>query len=196
MVEHTSGELSSYRRGVKQSRRRKEMYDTLERPGPKGREICLIRVSEARKASCFIASFFTSFLFLFSLFECDENRQMGYSRDSEIHILFEVVNEHVLKLNLLEMEMRGRGTFGSLFASVNSTCIACRKRNLLDCSRETLISLRVVADYLCKQLLDVARTLDTKFGTVMYWALKIGIRAEPRHLRELRRSHVMFWERI
>ena len=111
---------------------------------------------------------------------------MGYSRDSEIHILFEVVNEHVLKLNLLEMqmEMQGQGTFGSLFASVNSTCIACRKRNLLDCSRETLISLRVIADYLCKQLLDGARTLDTEFGTVMYWALKIGIRAEPRYLRD------------
>jgi hypothetical protein len=119
MVERTSDgseELSSYRRGVKQSRRRKEMYDTLERPGPKRREICLIRVSEARKASYFFGSFFTSFLFLFSLYACDENRRMGYSRDSEIHILFEVVNGHVLKLNLLEMqmEMRGQGTFGSL----------------------------------------------------------------------------------
>ena len=40
---------------------------------------------------------------------------------------------------------------------------------LLDCSRETLISLRVVADHLCKQLLDGARTLDTEFGTVMSW---------------------------
>ncbi len=39
MVERTSdgsGELSSYKRGVKQSRRRKEMYDTLEGQDPKG----------------------------------------------------------------------------------------------------------------------------------------------------------------
>jgi hypothetical protein len=111
---------------------------------------------------------------------------LGYSRDSEIHILFEVVNGHVFKLNLLEMqmEMRGWGTFGSLFASVNSTRIACRKRNVLDCSRETLISSRVVADYLCKQLLDGARTLDTEFGTVMYWASG-PLRSESERSRDI-----------
>jgi hypothetical protein len=39
----------------------------LERPGPSRRGICLRRVSELRKASYFFASFFTNFLFLFSL---------------------------------------------------------------------------------------------------------------------------------
>lgn len=38
----------------------------LERPGPKRRGICLMRPSEARKASYLRASFLMSFLFLFS----------------------------------------------------------------------------------------------------------------------------------
>ena len=39
----------------------------LERPGPNRRGICLIKASEAKKASYFLASFLTSFLFLLSL---------------------------------------------------------------------------------------------------------------------------------
>lgn len=42
-------------------------FSPLERPGPSKRGICLMRVSEARKASYFLASFLTSFLFLLSL---------------------------------------------------------------------------------------------------------------------------------
>ena len=38
----------------------------LERPGPKRRGICLMRVSDAMKASYFRASFLISFLFLLS----------------------------------------------------------------------------------------------------------------------------------
>src|SRR5258706_2228513 len=48
----------------------------LDRPGPSRRGICLRRVSELRKASYFFASFFTNFLFLFSL--C-----AGLGRESE-----------------------------------------------------------------------------------------------------------------
>jgi hypothetical protein len=44
----------------------------LERPGPKRRGICLIKVSEATKASYLRASFLMSFLFLFSFFKSSE----------------------------------------------------------------------------------------------------------------------------
>ena len=40
----------------------------LFRPGPRIQGICLIRDSEAKKASYFLASFLTSFLFLLSFF--------------------------------------------------------------------------------------------------------------------------------
>jgi len=41
-------------------------FPALESPGPRRRGICLIKASEARKASYFLASFLTSFLFLLS----------------------------------------------------------------------------------------------------------------------------------
>jgi hypothetical protein len=44
----------------------------LERPGPSKRGICLIKASEAKKASYFLASFLTSFLFLLSLDKTSE----------------------------------------------------------------------------------------------------------------------------
>lgn len=45
----------------------------FERPGPKSRGICLIKVSEATKASYFRASFLISFLFLLSFFKSSED---------------------------------------------------------------------------------------------------------------------------
>ena len=42
-------------------------FPAFERPGPSRRGICLMRASEAKKASYFLASFLTSFLFLLSL---------------------------------------------------------------------------------------------------------------------------------
>ena len=45
----------------------------LERPGPKRRGICLIKVSEAIKASYLRASFLMSFLFLLSFFKSSED---------------------------------------------------------------------------------------------------------------------------
>merc|ERR1740129_1263719 len=44
-------------------------------PGPKSLGICLIKVSEARKASYFLASFFTFFLSLFSFLRSSADMQ-------------------------------------------------------------------------------------------------------------------------
>lgn len=69
-VGHRGGELSSLstkKHVRKWSQKRKKLYVPFERPGPSKRGICLMRASEARKASYFLASFFTSFLFLLSL---------------------------------------------------------------------------------------------------------------------------------
>lgn len=48
--------------------RRPGNLPALLRPGPSKRGICLMSDSEARKASYFLASFFTNFLFLLSFF--------------------------------------------------------------------------------------------------------------------------------
>ena len=45
----------------------------MERPGPKRRGICLMRVSEATKASYLRASFLINFLFLLSFFKSSED---------------------------------------------------------------------------------------------------------------------------
>ncbi len=57
-----------------------------------------MRVSEAKKASYFLASFLTSFLFLLSLNIPFVNRQVRAPAD---YSLLQIVNRHVLKLNLL-----------------------------------------------------------------------------------------------
>jgi len=73
----------------------------LDKPGPRRRGICLIKASDARKASYFFASFLTSFLFLLSL--CEMTSQVNnYSRkQSQPDVLFQIVNGHVLKANSL-----------------------------------------------------------------------------------------------
>ena len=70
----------------------------LERPGPSRRGICLMRASEARKASYFFASFLTSFLFLLSLYAGMRKGRAGRARE---HALLQVINGHVLKVDLL-----------------------------------------------------------------------------------------------
>ena len=73
----------------------------LERPGPRRRGICFMRASEARKASYFLASFLTSFLFLLSL----ETRRIGVNiimwYREWWHQLLQVIDGHVLEINLL-----------------------------------------------------------------------------------------------
>lgn len=54
---------------VKENPNTVKYLPALLRPGPKRRGICLITASDARKAWYFFASFFTSFLFLFSFFK-------------------------------------------------------------------------------------------------------------------------------
>jgi hypothetical protein len=62
------GELAGCGKGSGQGEGSSEQAnEPLDKPGPSNRGICLMRVSEARKASYFFASFLTSFLFLFSL---------------------------------------------------------------------------------------------------------------------------------
>jgi len=70
----------------------------LERPGPRRRGICLIRVSEARKASYFFASFLTSFLFLLSL----HGKQIEHfeTNSQRKHQLFQVIGGHILEVDL------------------------------------------------------------------------------------------------
>merc|ERR1719512_270976 len=46
----------------------------LVNPGPKRRGICLIMLLDARKKSYFLASFLTSFLFLFNFFKSSTER--------------------------------------------------------------------------------------------------------------------------
>merc|ERR1711931_45471 len=59
----------------------------LFRPGPNRRGICLIRASEAMKASYFLASFLTSFLSLFSFLRSSADMQgMPFSLASSMCI--------------------------------------------------------------------------------------------------------------
>jgi hypothetical protein len=55
-------------------------FPALESPGPRRRGICLMRASEARKASYFLASFLTSFLFLLSFFKSSTDMYWGAER--------------------------------------------------------------------------------------------------------------------
>lgn len=70
----------------------------LERPGPSRRGICLMRASDARKASCFLASFFTSFLFLFNLHP--KNSVACKQSESALAVLLQIVDRHVLQIDL------------------------------------------------------------------------------------------------
>src|SRR6266545_4020054 len=72
----------------------------LERPGPRRRGICLIKASDDKKASYFFASFFTSFLFLFSLAKSMEST-VSALKYQIYHELLQVIHRHVLELNLL-----------------------------------------------------------------------------------------------
>merc|ERR1712108_93364 len=77
----------------------------LERPGPRRRGICLMRTSDARKASYFLASFLTSFLFLLSFLRSSTD---WYSRSMSLARSMSAASAR------MQMLMRGRGTWGSL----------------------------------------------------------------------------------
>ena len=105
---------------------RMQIYLPFERPGPKRRGICLMRDSEARKASYFFASFLTSFLFLFNLestvvwcqctrvpkrYKCTHFFKSSADMYSRSICLARSMSAASARM---QMDMRGRGTFASL----------------------------------------------------------------------------------
>ena len=85
--------------------RKGKVYIPLERPGPRRRGICLMRASEARNASYFLASFLTSFLFLLSFFKSSTDM---YSRSICLARSMSAASAR------MQIDMRGRGTLGNL----------------------------------------------------------------------------------
>merc|ERR1719337_98785 len=77
----------------------------LLRPGPRRRGICLITESDARKPWYFLASFFTSFLSLFSFFRSSTDMA---SNPSDLASSQWRASPSVHRRSL------GRGTYGSL----------------------------------------------------------------------------------
>ena len=66
----------------------------------------------------------------------------------------------------MQMDMRGRGTLGSLFARQHAKNCAERK-NQLDSARETLVALRVIifqADLELDRLDEIAALLASRVG--------------------------------
>lgn len=112
-----------------------------------------MRVSEARKASYFFASFLTSFLFLFSLLSVC---QVGPGHDDKVETHFFKSSTDMYSSSIclarsmsaasarMQIDMRGRGTLGSLrFPRLLESCMSILK-NALDGSRETFVTLGVV----------------------------------------------------
>ena len=94
----------------------------------------MMRASEARKASYFFASFFTSFLFLLSLRATGEDRYILRQEDA----LLQVINGHVLELDLLgTVDVGGIGENADGHAGTGDV-------GELDGARETLVPLGVV----------------------------------------------------
>src|SRR5258705_9769868 len=108
-------------------------FPALERPGPSRRGICLINVSEDKKASYFLASFFTSFLFLFSLrHDINANERRGetlftnffksstdmYSRSICLARSMSAASAR------MQIDNLGRGTFGSLSTRVRLSTVS------------------------------------------------------------------------
>ena len=128
-------------------------FPALERPGPSRRGICLIRASEAKKASYFFASFLTSFLFLLSL--GPEISANGETRDF-VYKLLQVIDRHVLEVDLLStvnVSSIGKDANrhpwpGDIRESANTNKtpvqLTAKTLDLLYGSRETLVPLRVV----------------------------------------------------
>ena len=84
-----------------------------------------MRASEARKASYFLASFFTSFLFLLSLREdTRQNWKRGARTEDTTHFFKSSTDMYSRSIDLarsmsaasarMQMDMRGRGTLGNL----------------------------------------------------------------------------------
>lgn len=119
-----SGELPSW--GQRQNNLTSEMQnEPLERPGPRRRGICLIRASDARKASYFLASFLTSFLFLLSLQAFSADVRYGrmthfFKSSTDMYSSSICLARSMSAASArMQMDIRGRGTLGSLWGIVS-----------------------------------------------------------------------------
>jgi hypothetical protein len=98
------GNLPAVGEHKKKKKETRRQNAPLDKPGPNKRGICLINVSEARKASYFLASFLTNFLFLFSLIErimSILSSTWANPKNKTQNALLQIVHRHVLELNLL-----------------------------------------------------------------------------------------------
>ena len=94
-----------------------------------------MRTSEARKASYFLASFLTSFLFLLSLSAAFSTTT---SRAYNDNLLLQVINGHVLELDLLStIDIVGIGKNADGHARTGDV-------GELNSARETLVTLGIV----------------------------------------------------
>ena len=113
----------------------------MERPGPKRRGICLIRVSEATKASYLRASFLINFLFLLSFFKSSEDIASTppcLARSISCwspRILKQPISVQAFKSSLLRC---------TDVVDVPDAHSRARNNWQADCSRETLVTLRII----------------------------------------------------
>ncbi|DAZ96338.1 TPA: hypothetical protein N0F65_007988 [Lagenidium giganteum] len=109
----------------------------LLRPGPSRRGICLIKVSEAKKASYFLANFLITFLFLLNFFR---SSTVMYSKPSFS------ASSQCTALPSTQIFMFGRGTVGSLNVPEKRLSFFLERNLQLDGLVEvTLLALHVLA---------------------------------------------------
>ena len=125
----------------------------MERPGPRRRGICLMRASEAKKASYFLASFLTSFLFLLSLdsssiykFACSHKSLTSSNhRQTCTRGQFALHDRYQQHQRECKWTCAGGGHSGAWTGHVNNSIrIRPVRVYALDGTRETLITLGVV----------------------------------------------------
>merc|ERR1719500_1531584 len=123
-------------------------------PGPRSLGICLIRVSEARNASYFLASFFTFFLSLLSFFRTQEPGDLldqGVRSEERIVLLSKLLHFLLVLVELLQVVSRhavhaqGLGLVAVLLVSQQAHLVLLARNMLqLHSSGETLVLLGVV----------------------------------------------------
>ena len=110
--------------------------------------------SDAKKASYFFASFLTNFLFLFSLRV--PSHEKLYPEMRECHTYFFKSSTDMYSRSIcfarsmsaasarIQIDMRGRGTLGSLRMCQHTKWAEKAKQTSLDSARETLVTLGVI----------------------------------------------------
>ena len=156
----------------------------LDKPGPNKRGICLIKVSEARKASYFLASFLTNFLFLFNLIEAimsissciwanpkTKHKTYFFKSSTDMYSSSICLARSMSAASArMQIDIRGRGTLGSLNRSrerMNTKTNNTKRPHALDGSTETLIPLWVV-------ILQTNLELDSFDEVALLFAVGLG----------------------